>query len=66
MQIAPEVVELDALAHQAKVPITRALARAGVSYSNYYRWRHNGQEPMAGSIRKVREAIEQIVAERAG
>lgn len=65
MQIAPEVIEIDALAQAANVPITVALARAGVSYSNYWRWHHKGQEPMSGSVRKIREAIEEIAAERA-
>lgn len=65
MQIAPEVEELKALAQDAKIPITRALARAGVANSTYWRWVHEGKEPMTGSIRKVRAAIEEIIAERA-
>lgn len=65
MQIAPEVEELTTLAKDANVPITRALARAGVANSTYWRWVHAGKEPMTGSIRKVRAAIEEIIAERA-
>lgn len=65
MQIAPEVAELKALADDAKVPITRALARAGVANSTYWRWVHEGSEPMSVSIRRVRAAIHEIASERA-
>lgn len=64
MEIAPEVRELEALAAKANVPITRALARAGVSNSTHYRWVHEGAEPLTGTIRKVRAAIEELAARR--
>lgn len=60
MQIAPEVSELEAQAKAAKVAITRALARAGVANSTYYRWKHEGAEPLASTLRKVRAAIEEL------
>lgn len=60
MQIAPEVSELEAQAKAAKVAITRALARAGVANSTYYRWKHEGAEPLARTVRKVRAAIEEL------
>lgn len=62
MEIAPEVRELEQLARSAKIPITRALARAGVANSTYWRWRHEGQDPQASSLRKVREAIQELAA----
>lgn len=62
MQIAPEVSELEALAKAAKIPMTRALARAGVANSTYFRWRHEGAEPLAKTVRKVRAAIEELRA----
>lgn len=62
MQIAPEVVELETMAKSAKIPMSRALNRAGVSLSTYWRWRHEGKEPMTGTIRKVRAAITELSA----
>lgn len=60
MQVAPEVRELEALAQGANIPMSRALARAGVSLSTYWRWRHEGKEPLTGTIRKVRAAIGEL------
>lgn len=60
MQIAPEVSELEAQAKAAKVAITRALAHAGVANSTFYRWKHEGAEPLARTVRKVRAAIEEL------
>lgn len=60
MEIAPEVRELEVLAERAKIPMSRALARAGVSLSTYWRWRHEGKEPLTGTIRKVRAAINEL------
>jgi hypothetical protein len=60
MQVAPEVRDLEALAEARKVPMSRALTRAGVSLSTYWRWRHEGKEPLTGTIRKVRAAIHEL------
>lgn len=60
MQIAPEVRELEELAGEANIPITRALARAGVANSTYFRWKHEGAEPLAKTVRKVRAALEEL------
>lgn len=65
MEVAPEVVELELLAGKAAVPMSRALAKAGVSLSTYWRWRHEGKEPLTGTIRKVRAAIGELADERA-
>lgn len=62
MEIAPEVVELERLAGAANIPMSRALVRAGVSLSTYWRWRHEGKEPLTGTIRKVRAAITELSA----
>lgn len=62
MQVAPEVVELQELAATAQIPITRALSRAGVSNSTYWRWVHKGKEPLTGTVRKVRAAIAELAA----
>lgn len=64
MQIAPEVRELEELAGKANVKITRALAKAGVAHSTYFRWTHDGAEPLAKTVRKVRAAIEELSAKR--
>jgi hypothetical protein len=60
MEIAPEVEELEQLAGAANIPMSRALAKAGVSLSTYWRWRHEGKEPLTGTIRKVRAAITEL------
>lgn len=60
MEIAPEVVELETLAQAAKVPMSRALRQAGVSLSTYWRWRHDGKDPLSSTVRKVRAAIVEL------
>jgi predicted DNA-binding protein (UPF0251 family) len=60
MQIAPEIQELEALAQSANVQIKDALAHAGVSQSTYWRWRHEGRDPLVGTLRRVRAAIDQL------
>lgn len=60
MEVAPEVTELEALAAQAGVPIFDALARAGVAKSTYWRWRHDGKDPLSATLRKVRSAIREL------
>jgi hypothetical protein len=62
MEVAPEVQELEVLAQTVNVPMSRALARAGVSLSTYWRWRHAGKEPLTTTVRKVRAAIEELAA----
>lgn len=64
MNIAPEVIELEQLAQRVAVPMSQALKRAGVASTTYWRWRHEGKEPLTGTIRKVRAAITEL-AERA-
>lgn len=64
MNVAPEVIELEQLAQRVAVPMPLALKRAGVAVSTYWRWRHGGKEPLTGTIRKVRAAINDL-AERA-
>ena len=64
MNIAPEVIELEQLAQRVAVPMARALKKAGVASTTYWRWRHEGKEPLTGTIRKVRAAINDL-AERA-
>lgn len=65
MDIAPEVNELEALAQTAAVPLNVALKRAGISSTTYWRWRHEGREPLAKTVRKVRAAITELAAEAA-
>jgi hypothetical protein len=65
MSIAPEVIELEQLAQRVAVPMSVALKRAGVASTTYWRWRHEGKEPLTGTIRKVRAAINEISADRA-
>lgn len=60
MEIAPEVIELEQLAARVAVPMAKALKHAGVSHTTYWRWRHEGKEPLTGTIRKVRAAIAEI------
>lgn len=60
MQIAPEVRELEDLAEQTRIPISRALSKAGVSLSTYWRWRHEGAEPKGTTVRKVKSAFAEL------
>lgn len=64
MEIAPEVTELEDLARLGSVHFPEALRRAGVANSTYWRWRHAGKEPLTGTVRKIRAAINEL-AERA-
>lgn len=65
MEIAPEVIELEQLAQRVAVPMAAALKRAGVAHTTYWRWRHEGKEPLTGTIRKVRAAITELAEARA-
>lgn len=64
MEIAPEVIELEELAKSVGVAMPKALKHAGVATTTHWRWRHEGKEPLTGTIRKVRAAINEL-AERA-
>lgn len=64
-EIAAEVNDLEALATAADVSLPVALKRAGVSSTTYWRWRHEGREPLNRTIRKVRAAIDELAADRA-
>jgi hypothetical protein len=57
MEIAPEVQEIEALAAQADIPMSRVLTKAGVALTTYWRWRHAGSEPNTGTIRKLKTAL---------
>lgn len=65
MSIAPEVIELEQLAQRVAVPMSLALKRAGVASTTYWRWKNDGKEPLTGTIRKVRAAINELSAVRA-
>lgn len=65
MEIAPEVNELEALAEAKAVPLGVALKRAGVSSTTYWRWRHEGREPLTKTVRRIRAAIVELAAEAA-
>lgn len=63
--VAPEVIELELLADRVAVPMTKALRRAGVAHTTYWRWKNDGKEPLAATLRKVRSAITELAEERA-
>lgn len=60
MEVAPEVRDLEQLARTSNVSMSRALAKAGVAKSTYWRWRYDGKEPLTGTVRKVRAAIQEL------
>ena len=62
MEIAPEVIELEELAKSAGVPIGKALRKAKVASSTYWRWRHDGKEPLTTTVRKIKAAIAELAA----
>lgn len=62
MEVAPEVLEVVALAKSANVALPRALERAGVASSTYWRWVKQGSEPSTGTIRKLKAAIHELGA----
>lgn len=65
MEVAPEVIELEQLAQRVAVPMSSALKLAGVASTTYWRWRHDGKEPLTKTVRKIRAAITELAAERA-
>ncbi len=65
MQIAPEVSELVDLAKAANVPISRALRRANIPSSTYWRWLNKGSEPSTRTVRNLRAAIQELSGEAA-
>lgn len=64
-EIAPEVSELESLAKDAAVDLTAALKRAKIADTTYWRWKYEGREPLAKTVRKVRAAITELAAEAA-
>lgn len=62
MSIAPEVIELEELARAKAVRLPEALRLAGVASSTYWRWRHDGKEPLTRTVRKIRAAIDELAA----
>lgn len=57
--ITPEVREIQTMAAEANIPMSRVLDKAGVALTTYWRWRH-GSEPKVGTIRKLKEAITEL------
>lgn len=57
-----EVTEIEASAKAAGLKMTRVLARAGVPYTAWWRWKHRDVDPQTKSLRKVRQAIADMTA----
>lgn len=62
METPPEVMEIEALAKAADVPMPAVLKRAGVAASTYWRWRNKGLAPHTRTLRKLKTAIEEARA----
>lgn len=63
MQIAPEVIEIKALAEAYNIKMSAVLAKVGVPYSTYWRWLNDGADPKTSTLRRVRATLEEMKAE---
>jgi predicted transcriptional regulator len=61
MDTAPEIVEIEKRAADAKVVMAGVLRDAGCAASTWWRWRHGGVEPKLGTVRRVRDALEKQI-----
>lgn len=60
---APEVIEIEQRAKDAKLTMASILAEVGVAQSTWWRWREGGVEPRLGTLRKVSHALDRRLAE---
>lgn len=61
--VAPEVIEVENLAADAKLAMAPILRAVGVSPTTWWRWRHGGVGPRIATLRKVRhELVARIAA----
>ena len=61
---APEVIEIEQRAKDAKLTMASILAEVGVAQSTWWRWREGGVEPRLGTLRKVSHALDRRIAEQ--
>lgn len=64
MQIAPEVIEIKSRAARAGIDIADVLVRANVARTTWWRWTEEHYEPRLKTLRTVREALDELVAEK--
>jgi predicted transcriptional regulator len=64
MQVAPQVQEIEALAASAGVPMLDVLKRAGVATTTWWRWSEGHFEPRFSTLRRVRDALDELVASK--
>ena len=57
-----EVTEIEESAKAAGLLMTTVLAKAGVPYTAWWRWKHRSVDPRTSSLRKIREAIQEMSA----
>ena len=64
MQIAPEILAVEAAASSADVSLAAILARAEVNPTTWWRWVRGHADPRLTTIRRVRAALDAILEER--
>jgi predicted transcriptional regulator len=60
----PEIAEVDRRAKAAGQSMLRVMSRAKVSYTTWSRWKCGDVTPTLGTLNKVRQALEELIAER--
>lgn len=59
------IAQLEADCAERDLKVSAVLREARVSPSTYWRWRNDGLEPRAGTVRKLRSAFERLTAQDA-
>jgi hypothetical protein len=65
MQVDPDVLAYEKRRKDANVPADAILRRSGVSPSTTWNWLNNGAEPKKSTLKKLNDALDAEIAERA-
>jgi hypothetical protein len=64
IETAPEVLAIISKAEKAGVKMPPVLRRAGIPERTWYGWTRQGIDPQVGKVRRVKQALYAIIAER--
>lgn len=65
METVPEVAEIAARAEAANIGMDAVLRRAGIARTTWWRWVDGRFEPRMSTLRRVHQALEAELQERA-
>lgn len=63
--VDPDIEAMEARRREANVPARDVQQKAGVSSATWWSWFNASAEPKKSTIRRVNEALDSLIAERA-